>query len=73
MFKTKEWGYNMRNEELEKLETISNSLKGVCSILLMMSEAPDGSMIWPEWSMDILYKEVSGCIEKLDMITTTVV
>lgn len=62
LFKMVFGGNNMNNEELE---TISNSLKGVSSILLMMSEAPDGSMIWHEWSLDLLYREVNSCVERL--------
>lgn len=47
---------------------IANSLKGIASILATMSEVPKGSMIWSEWAMHLLYKELSEDIEKLEEI-----
>lgn len=52
-----------------QLEKITNSLKGVASVLSTMSEVPDGSMIWNEWALHLLYKELAENIEKLEAIT----
>lgn len=49
-----------------ELEKVTNSLKGVASVLSTMSEVPDGSMIWNEWALHLLYKEVAENIEKLE-------
>ena len=51
-----------------QLEIIANSLKGVASILSMMSEVPEGTFVWNEWAMELLYKELSLNIEKLEEI-----
>lgn len=51
-----------------ELEKIANSLKGVASVLSTMSEVPEGCMIWNEWAMHLLYKELSENIEKLEEI-----
>lgn len=53
------------NVEIEK---IANSLKGVASILSTMSEVPEGSMIWNEWALYLLYKELDENIRKLEEI-----
>ena len=53
------------NVEIEK---IANSLKGIASVLSTMSEVPKGSMIWNEWAMHLLYKELAEDIEKLEAI-----
>lgn len=51
-----------------QLEIIANSLKGVASIISAMSEVPEGTFVWNEWAMDLLYKELSTNIEKLEKI-----
>ncbi len=51
-----------------ELEKITNSLKGVASVLSTMSEIPDGSMIWNEWALYLLFKELSEIIYKLEDI-----
>lgn len=51
-----------------QLEIIANSLKGVASIISTMSEVPDGSFVWNEWAMGLLYKELSKNIEQLEKI-----
>ena len=51
-----------------EMEKIANSLKGIASILSAMGEVPKGSMIWSEWAMHLLYKELSEDIEKLEEI-----
>lgn len=56
------------NVEIEK---IINSLKGVASVLSTMSEVPDGSMIWNEWALHLLYKELDENIKKLEMIASS--
>ncbi len=53
------------NVEIEK---IANSLKGVASVLSTMSEVPEGSMIWNEWALHLLYKELDENIKKLEEI-----
>lgn len=53
------------NVEIEK---IINSLKGVASVLSTMSEVPNGSMIWNEWALHLLYKELDENIKKLETI-----
>lgn len=50
------------------MEEITNSLKGVASVLSTMSEVPNGSMIWNEWALHLLYKELAEDIEKLEQI-----
>lgn len=54
------------NVEIEK---IANSLKGVASVLSTMSEVPEGSMIWNEWALHLLYKELDENIKKLEEMT----
>lgn len=51
-----------------EIEEIANSLKGVASILSTMSEATDGSIIWNEWAIYLLYKELNEDIKKLETI-----
>lgn len=53
------------NVEIEK---IANSLKGVASVLSTMSEVPEGSIIWNEWALYLLYKELDEDIRKLEEI-----
>lgn len=53
------------NVEIEK---ITNSLKGIASILFALSEVPKGTIIWNEWAMYLLNKELSEDIEKLEKI-----
>ncbi|MBE5879064.1 MAG: hypothetical protein E7288_03695 [Lachnospiraceae bacterium] len=55
------------NVEIEK---IANSLKGVASVLSTMSEVPEGSMIWNEWALHLLYKELDENIKKLEEIAS---
>jgi len=52
----------------KELEKVNYSLKGVASILLMMSEVPYGSMIWSEWALDLLYRELKECINMLELL-----
>ena len=47
---------------------MTNSLKGVASVLSTMSEVPEGSMIWNEWVLHLLYKELKENIKKLEEI-----
>ena len=54
------------NVEIEK---IANSLKGVASVLSTMGEVPEGSMIWNEWALYLLYKELDEDIKKLEEIS----
>lgn len=42
-----------------EMEETTNSLKGVASVLLTMSEVLNGSMIWNEWALHLLYKELA--------------
>ncbi len=49
-----------------EIEKVANSLKGVASVLSTMSEVPEGSMIWNEWALHLLYKELEGNIKKLE-------
>lgn len=51
-----------------EIEKIANSLKGVASVLSTMSEVPEGSMIWNEWALHLLYKELDDNIKKLEVI-----
>jgi len=51
-----------------EIEKIANSLKGVASVLSTMSEVPEGSMIWNEWALHLLYKELDENIKKLEKI-----
>lgn len=51
-----------------EIEKIVNSLKGVASVLSTMSEVPEGSMIWNEWALYLLYKELDEDIRKLEEI-----
>lgn len=51
-----------------EVEKITNSLKGVASVLSTMSEVPEGSMIWNEWALHLLYKELDENIRKLEEI-----
>lgn len=51
-----------------ELEKIVNSLKGVASVLSTMSEIPEGSMIWNEWALHLLYKELNEDINKLEAV-----
>ena len=53
------------NVEIEK---IANSLKGVASVLSTMGEVPEGSIIWNEWALYLLYKELDEDIRKLEEI-----
>lgn len=55
------------NVEIEK---IANSLKGVASVLSTMSEVPEGSMIWNEWALHLLYKELDENVKKLEEIAS---
>lgn len=52
----------------KELEKVNCSLKGVASILLMMSEVPSGSMVWSEWALDLLYEELKECINMLETV-----
>lgn len=52
-----------------EIEKIANSLKGVASVLSTMSEVPEGSMIWNEWALHLLYKELDENIKKLEEMT----
>ena len=51
-----------------EIEKIANSLKGVASVLSTMSEVSEGSMIWNEWALYLLYKELDEDIRKLEEI-----
>lgn len=51
-----------------EIEKVTNSLKGVASVLSTMSEVPEGSMIWNEWALHLLYKELKENIKKLEEI-----
>ena len=51
-----------------EIEKVANSLKGVASVLSTMSEVPDGSMIWNEWALHLLYKELDENIIRLEEI-----
>lgn len=51
-----------------EIEKIANSLKGIASVLSTMSEVPKGSMIWNEWALLLLYKELDENIKKLEAI-----
>ena len=51
-----------------EIEKIANSLKGVASVLSTMSEIPKGSMIWNEWALHLLYKELDENIKMLEEI-----
>lgn len=51
-----------------EIEKIANSLKGVASVLSTMSEVPKGSMIWNEWALHLLYKELDEDIKELEKI-----
>ena len=51
-----------------EIEKVANSLKGVASVLSTMSEVPDGSMIWNEWALHLLYKELDENIRRLEEI-----
>ena len=51
-----------------EIEKVANSLKGVASVLSTMSEVPEGSMIWNEWALHLLYKELEESIKKLEEI-----
>ena len=51
-----------------EIEEIANSLKGVASVLSTMSEGAEGSMIWNEWALYLLYKELDEDIRKLEEI-----
>jgi len=51
-----------------EIEKITNSLKGVASVLSTMSEVPNGSMIWNVWALHLLYRELALDIEKLEKI-----
>ena len=51
-----------------EIEKVVNSLKGVASVLSTMSEVPEGSMIWNEWALHMLYKELEENIKKLEEI-----
>ena len=52
-----------------EIEKVANSLKGVASVLSTMSEVHEGSMIWNEWALHLLYKELEENIKKLEEIT----
>ena len=54
-----------------EIEKVANSLKGVASILSTMSEVPDGSMIWNEWALHLLYKELDENIRRLEEIANS--
>ena len=49
-----------------RMERITNSLKGVASMLATMSEVPMGNMIWNEWALNLLYKELAESIYELE-------
>ena len=51
-----------------EIEKVANSLKGVASVLSTMREVPEGSMIWNEWALHLLYKELEENIKKLEEI-----
>ena len=51
-----------------EIEKVANSLKGVASVLSTMSEVPEGSMIWNEWALHLLFKELDENIKKLEEI-----
>lgn len=53
-----------------EIEKIANSIKGVASVLSTMSEVPEGSMIWNEWALHLLYKELDENIRKLEDIAS---
>lgn len=50
------------------IEKVANSLKGVASIIASMSEVPAGGIIWNEWALDLLNKELTESIEQLEKI-----
>jgi len=51
--------------DTRELEIVSNRLKGVAGILLMISQSPDDSLVWREWVFDLLYEEVKESVEKI--------
>lgn len=51
-----------------ELEKVSNEIKGVAAMLLMMSEIPEGTYQWSEWVHYNLFKQLEECIEKLETI-----
>ena len=52
-----------------EIEKVVNLLKGVASVLSTMSEVPKGSMMWNEWALHLLYKELDENIRKLEEMT----
>lgn len=53
-----------------ELEEIGNRLKGVASVLSMMSECPKGDITWSEWALQLLHNELAGCIGELEEIAS---
>lgn len=51
-----------------ELEKTTNEIKGVASLLLMMSEVPDGDYKWHEWAFYDLFWKLEECAEKLEAI-----
>lgn len=49
-----------------ELEKIIHSLKGVASILSIMSEIPKGNLLWQEWAFQLLLDILSRCIKSLE-------
>lgn len=51
-----------------ELEKITNEIKGVAGMLLMMSEIPEGTYQWGEWVHYNLFKQLEESIGKLEAI-----
>lgn len=49
-----------------ELEEIGNRLKGVASVLSIMSECPKGDIAWSEWALQLLHNELAACIGELE-------
>jgi len=55
----------VNQNEREQIEAISDSLKGVASILQKMSYTNDAYM-WNDYALHLLFEKVSDCVEELD-------
>lgn len=51
-----------------ELEKATSEIKGVASMLLMMSEVPKGDYKWEEWLYYDLFLKLEECIERLEAL-----
>ncbi len=51
-----------------ELEKATSEIKGVASMLLMMSEVPKGDYKWEEWLFYDLFLKLEDCVERLETL-----